>query len=140
MKQTLVLITMALMAVMPEAIAQENDPDSKYIRNSLYMIKLDCPPDNPKYQIAYDDINTIYDGIDFGTRYERYNNFSLSERHLDFANMPKIQASEYEAMNAYNKTDKPFIVPCEEYKEANDQVIQTMTDLGLNPDTVPEEI
>ena len=140
MNKTLILITMALMAATPKGMAQGNDPDSKYIRNSLYMIKLDCPPDNPKYNIAYDDINKIYDGIDFGVRYERYNNFSLSERHLDFANMPKIQDSEYEALNAYNKTDKPFIIPSEDYKKANDQVIKTMNDLGLNPDTVPEEI
>lgn len=140
MKQSLLFVTMALMAAMPKAVAQDNDPDSKYIRNSLYMIKLDCPPDNPKYKIAYDDINMIYDGIDFGARYERYNNFSLSERHLDFANMPKIQESEYEVLNAYNKTDKPFVVPCQDYKEANDQLIKTMNDMGLNPDTVPEEI
>ena len=140
MKKTLLLISMALAACAPWVMAQENDPDSKYIRNSLYMIKLDCPPDNPKYKIAYDEINKIYDGIDFGTRYERYNNFSLSERRIDFAKMPKIQDSEYEAMNAYNKTDKPFIIPTQEYKESQEQVIKTMNDLGLNPDTVPEEL
>ena len=140
MKQTFMLITMSFMAATPKAIAQESDPDSKYIRNSLYMIKLDCPPDNPKYKIAYDDIDKIYDGIDFGTRYERYNNFSLSERHLHFAKMPKIQESEYDFMNAYNKTDKPFVVKSKEYKEANDRVLAKMADIGLNPDTVRDEV
>lgn len=130
---------MCLMAGAPWIMAQENDPDSKYIRNSLYMIKLDCPPDNPKYNIAYDDINKIYDGIDFGTRYNRYNDFSLSVRHIDFAKIPKIRETEYEAMNAYNMSKKPFVVPSEDFKMSNEQVVKTMTDLGLNPDSVLEE-
>lgn len=140
MKKTFILAALALLTAVPKVMAQGDDPDSKYIRNSLYMIKLDCPPDNPKYKIAYDDIKKIYDGIDFGTRYERYNNFSLSERHLDFAKMDKIQESEYEALNEFNKTNKPFLVMPEEGKVANAQIAQKMIDMGLNPDTIREEM
>lgn len=133
------LIAVCLMAIVPKTMAQDNDPDSKYIRNSLYMIKLDCPPDNPKYKIAYDDIDKIYDGIDFGVRYERYNNFSLSQRHLDFAKMDRAKESEYEFLNTFNKTSKPFMIIPEESKEANAQIAQKMVDMGLNPDTIREE-
>ena len=77
-----------------------NDPDKNYIRNSVYMIKLNemCP--DPDYEEAFKIMSATFDTINFARNYERYNDFSLNDRQIDFAKLPKVTEDE---MAAYGK-------------------------------------
>jgi len=103
MKKTL-LLSVAVLCLGTSAMAQE-DPDSKYIRNSLYMMKLDMVPDNEEYGHAFEVMNTTFDGIDFAKRYERYNDFSLGERHIDWASIPTVTKEEMDAIGKETQKD-----------------------------------
>lgn len=140
MKKTFLLAALAVLSILPKAMAQQDDPDSKYIRNSVYMIKLDVPHLNPAYNVAYDLIDQTFDGIDFGKRYERYNDFSLSTRHIDWEKIEKAEESEFEALNEYCVPKQRFMVLNDESKAINADIAQFMTKAGLTPDTIRPEI
>lgn len=87
----------ALASMTTTAMAQD-DPDSKYIRNSVYMMKLDEQSNDAEYAQAYKIMNESFDEINFDTRYERYNNFSLANRHFDLASLPSVTQAEADAI------------------------------------------
>jgi hypothetical protein len=103
MKKVL-LFSIAVMCLGTTVNAQE-DPDSKYIRNSLYMMKLDMVPDNEEYAHAFEVMNNTFDGIDFAKRYERYNDFSLGDRHIDWATIPTVTKEELDAIGKETQKD-----------------------------------
>lgn len=78
----------------------DNDPDKNYIRNSVYMIKLneECP--DPDYEDAFRIMSATFDTINFANNYERYNDFSLGDRQFDFSELPNVSEEE---MASYGK-------------------------------------
>jgi len=104
MKKAL-LLSVAVMCLCTYVKAQE-DVESKYIRNSLYMLKLDMEPDDEEYAHAFEVMNKTFDGIDFAKRYERYNDFSLAGRHIDWTNIPTVTSAEMDAIEKESKKDK----------------------------------
>lgn len=123
MKKTLLFMAMLCGISAVPANAQE-DPDSKYIRNSLYMLKLDMPADNEEYQHAFDVMNATFDNIDFAKRYERYNDFSLGIRHIEWNKIPTVTAEEMDAIEKESKKDIAL-------KEA-------LTKMGIKQDPISE--
>lgn len=111
------------MCMLSTATAQE-DPDSKYIRNSLYMLKLDMPADNEEYKHAYEVMNKTFDAIDFGKRYERYNDFSLGTRHIDWSKIPTATDEEMDAIAKESKKDQ--------------LLKETLTNMGIKVDPISE--
>ncbi len=103
MKKAL-LLSIAVMCLGTTVKAQE-DSDSKYIRNSLYMMKLDMVPDNADYAHAFEVMNNTFNEIDFAKRYERYNDFSLGERHIDWATIPTVTKEEMDAIGKETQKD-----------------------------------
>ena len=99
----LFLLSVAALCLSTTVNAQ--DADSKYIRNSLYMLKLDMPADDEEYAHAFEVMNTAFDGINFATRYERYNDFSLEGRHIDWEKVPTATAEDMEAIEKQSKKD-----------------------------------
>ena len=88
MKKTFILTAMAAMAISANVMAQE-DADKNYIRNSVYMIKLDEAAPKADYAEAFKIMNATFDTINFARNYERYNDLSgagililIPERHL----------------------------------------------------------
>lgn len=119
----LLLMAIAGLCTFSTASAQE-DPDSKYIRNSLYMLKLDMPADNDEYKHAYEVMNKTFDAIDFAKRYERYNDFSLGQRHIDWGKVPTVTSEEMDAIAKESKKDQML-------KEA-------LTKMGIKVDPISE--
>ena len=92
-----------LMVAFSVNVMSEEDPDKYYIRNSLYMIKLDEANTNEEYNTAFQNMNATFDTINFANNYERYNDFSLGMRHIDFSKLPEVTDAEkkqYERDNA----------------------------------------
>ena len=58
------LLSIAVMCLNTTSKAQDN-ADSKYTRNSIYMMKLDMAPENEEYKHAFEIMNKTFDGIDF---------------------------------------------------------------------------
>ena len=50
---------LALLSMAPNAVSAQENSDSLYIRNSVYMLKLDMPADNEEYAHAYEVTNKI---------------------------------------------------------------------------------
>lgn len=101
----LFLLTIAAVAAFNNTYGQD-DPDKYYIRNSVYMMKLDTPTDNEDYKAAYKIMNETFDTIDFSKRYERYNDFSLKERIIDFTKLPTVTQEEMDAIGKDTKVEK----------------------------------
>ncbi len=99
------LMSIAAMCLSTTAMAQ-TDGESKYIRNSLYMLKLDMAPDNEEYQHAFEVMDKTFNEIDFAKRYERYNDFSLDSRHIDWTKVPTVTDAEMDAVEKESKKDK----------------------------------
>ncbi|MBO7068159.1 MAG: hypothetical protein J6W52_05715 [Bacteroidaceae bacterium] len=104
MKKALFL-SIALLCLNTTVKAQE-DADSKYLRNSLYMLKLDMAPENEEYAHAFEVMNNAFDGINFAQRYERYNDFSLGTRHIDWTKVPTVTGAEMDAVEKESKKDQ----------------------------------
>ena len=80
MKKIILLTAISAFALVCNVSAQDNeDPDKFYIRNSLYMIKLNEPCPKEEYKEAYQIMSATFDTINFEKRYERYNDFSLTK-------------------------------------------------------------
>ena len=92
------LFSVLAVASFTNTYAQQEDADKYYLRNSLYMIKLDEPATDAEYENAYKIMNTTYDQIDFDKNYERYNDFALKLRHINFDDLPKVTQEEMDAI------------------------------------------
>ena len=99
MKKKTLLIVIASLVLSVNSFAG-NDPDKNYIRNSVYMIKLNEECVDPDYEEAFKIMSATFDTINFASNYERYNDFSLNERQFDFAKLPEVTEEE---MDAYGK-------------------------------------
>lgn len=86
---------LALLSMAPNAVSAQENSDSLYIRNSVYMLKLDMPADNEEYAHAYEVTNKAFDGIDFATRYPNYNDFNLGSHHIDWSTVPTAQRQRW---------------------------------------------
>ncbi len=102
MKKIILMTALAATAFSGISFAAD-DPDKSYIRNSLYIIKLDEAPTNAEYKEASNYMNATFDTIQFARNYERYNDIALAERHIDFAKLPEVTAEE---IKAYGETKK----------------------------------
>lgn len=47
--KTNLFLGLALLSMAPNAVSAQENADSLYIRNSVYMLKLDMPADNEEY-------------------------------------------------------------------------------------------
>lgn len=108
MKKSLFFM-LAMMCLGSQTIKAQGDSESKYIRNSLYMMKLDMPAqegENAEFLHAFDVMNKAFDGINFAQRYERYNDFSLANRHIDWSAIPEVTKEEMDAIEKESKKDQ----------------------------------
>lgn len=105
MKHSLFL-GLALMGLAPVTANAQENAENNYIRNSVYMLKLDMPADNKEYEHAYDVTNKAFDGIDFAKRYSNYNDFNLGSHHIDWSKVPTATAAEMDAIEKESAKDK----------------------------------
>lgn len=103
--QVFLLAAFAATITSNTAIAQE-DADKHYIRNSVYMIKLSEPASSPDYEEAFKIMNATFDTINFAKSYERYNDFALTERTIDFTKLPEVTQEEMDAIGKETKVEK----------------------------------
>lgn len=96
--KTNLFLGLALLSMAPNAVSAQENADSLYIRNSVYMLKLDMPADNEEYAHAYEVTNKAFDGIDFATRYPNYNDFNLGSHHIDWSTVPTATKAEMDAI------------------------------------------
>ena len=111
----LFLFAVLAVASFTTSFAQYEDADKYYLRNSLYMIKLDEAATNSEYENAYKIMNSTYDQINFAQNYERYNDFALKLRHIKFEDLPKVSQAEIDAMGKQTAVEKAV----DEYMKAN---------------------
>ncbi len=105
MKKYLICTALACIAFTNNLMAQgQEDGDKYYIRNSVYMMKLTEKAPNKDYEKAYQIMNATFDTINFANRYERYNDFSLKNRVLDFEKLPAGTVADGKAQG--EKSDK----------------------------------
>lgn len=105
MKKVILLTALAAVGYVSNVSAQE-DPDKYYIRNSLYMIKLDEPCPKEAYKEPYKIMSATFDTINFAKSYERYNDFALTERTLDLTKLPTVTQEEKDAVFKESKLDQ----------------------------------
>lgn len=106
MKKYLFVTVLAAIAATNGIQAQQEDPDKYYIRNSVYMMKLDEPCPFEDYQEAFNIMSATFDTINFARNYERYNDFSLTERKIDFAKLPEVTQAEMDAIGKETKLEQ----------------------------------
>jgi hypothetical protein len=105
MKRIILLTAIAAFACVSNVSAQE-DPDKYYIRNSLYMLKLDEPCPKDLYKEPYKIMSATFDTINFANAYERYNDFALTERTLDLSKLPTATQAEQDAIGKMTKLEQ----------------------------------
>ena len=105
MKKVILLTAFAALAFVSNVSAQE-DPDKYYIRNSLYMLKLNEPCPKDDYKEAFKIRGATFDTINFANSYERYNDFALTERSLDLAKLPTVTQAEMDVLGKETKLEK----------------------------------
>lgn len=105
MKKILFCTALAALAFSNSVNAQE-DPDKYYIRNSVYMMKLSETTDNEDYAEAFKIMDATFDTINFARNYERYNDFSLTDRKIEFSKLPTVTEEEINAIGKESKLDK----------------------------------
>lgn len=103
--KTNLFLGLALLSMAPNAVSAQENADSLYIRNSVYMLKLDMPADNEEYAHAYEVTNKAFDGIDFATRYPNYNDFNLGSHHIDWSTVPTATKAEMDAIEKESAKD-----------------------------------
>lgn len=115
---------LALLSMAPNAVSAQENSDSLYIRNSVYMLKLDMPADNEEYAHAYEVTNKAFDGINFATRYPNYNDFNLGSHHIDWSTVPTATKAEMDAI---------------EKESAKDALLKTtLASMGVKVDPIAE--
>lgn len=105
MKKIYLLAAFVAVAVTNNVMAQD-DPDKYYIRNSVYMMRLNEASTDPNYNEAFKIMTATFDTINFARRYERYNDFALTERQIDFSNLPSVTQAEIDAVGTETKVEK----------------------------------
>lgn len=105
MKKLLFLSSLLALGFVSNIFAQE-DPDKYYVRNSLYMLKLNEPCPKDEYKEAYKIMSATFDTINFAKSYERYNDFSLTERILDLSKLPTVTQEEMDAIGKESKLEQ----------------------------------
>lgn len=103
--KTNLFLGLALLSMAPNAVSAQENADSLYIRNSVYMLKLDMPADNEEYAHAYEVTNKAFDGINFATRYPNYNDFNLGSHHIDWSTVPTATKAEMDAIEKESAKD-----------------------------------
>lgn len=122
--KTNLFLGLALMSMAPNAVSAQENADSLYIRNSVYMLKLDMPADNEEYAHAYEVTNQAFDGINFATRYPNYNDFNLGSHHIDWSTVPTATKAEMDAI---------------EKESAKDALLKTtLASMGVKVDPIAE--
>ena len=122
--KTNLFLGLALLSMAPTAVSAQESADSLYIRNSVYMLKLDMPADNEEYAHAYEVTNQAFDGIDFATRYPNYNDFNLGSHHIDWSTVPTATKAEMDAI---------------EKESAKDALLKTtLASMGVKVDPIAE--
>lgn len=122
--KTNLFLGLALLSMAPNAVSAQENADSLYIRNSVYMLKLDMPADNEEYAHAYEVTNKAFDGIDFATRYPNYNDFNLGSHHIDWSTVPTATKAEMDAI---------------EKESAKDALLKTtLASMGVKVDPIAE--
>ena len=106
MKKMIMLTALAAVSFSTNVFAQQDDPDKNYIRNSLYMMKLDEPCPKEDYAEAFKIMSATFDTINFARNYERYNDFSLKQRRIDLSKLPEVTQAEKDAVGKESKLDK----------------------------------
>ena len=101
-----ILFAVLAAASFTTSFAQGEDPDKNYIRNSLYMLKLDEPCPKEDYAEAFKIMSATFDTINFARNYERYNDFSLKQRRIDLSKLPTVTQAEKDAVGKESKLDK----------------------------------
>ena len=122
--KTNLFLGLALLSMAPNAVSAQENADSLYIRNSVYMLKLDMPADNEEYAHAYEVTNQAFDGINFATRYPNYNDFNLGSHHIDWSTVPTATKAEMDAI---------------EKESAKDALLKTtLASMGVKVDPIAE--
>lgn len=106
MKKMIMLTALAAVSFSTNVFAQQEDPDKNYIRNSLYMMKLDEPCPKEDYAEAFKIMSATFDTINFARNYERYNDFSLKQRRIELSKLPEVTQAEKDAVGKESKLDK----------------------------------
>ena len=106
MKKMIMLTALAAVSFSTNVFAQQDDPDKNYIRNSLYMMKLDEPCPKEDYAEAFKIMSATFDTINFARNYERYNDFSLNQRRIELSKLPEVTQAEKDAVGKESKLDK----------------------------------
>jgi len=106
MKKMIMLTALAAVSFSTNVFAQQDDPDKNYIRNSLYMMKLDEPCPKEDYAEAFKIMSATFDTINFARNYERYNDFSLKQRRIELSKLPEVTQAEKDAVGKESKLDK----------------------------------
>ena len=88
------------------AVFAQDDADKHYIRNSVYMMKLSETATNADYEEAFKIMNATFDTINFAKNYERYNDFSLTDRTIDFSALPSVTQEEMDAIGKETKVEQ----------------------------------
>ena len=68
MKKLIFLSSLLAIGFVSNIFAQE-DPDKYYVRNSLYMLKLNEPCPKDEYKEAFDIMSATFDTINFAKTY-----------------------------------------------------------------------
>lgn len=105
MKKIVILTALAAFGFTTTVNAQD-DADKHYIRNSVYMLKLNTPCPKDDYKDAFKIMSATFDTINFAKSYERYNDFSLTERSLDLDKLPTVTQAEMDAIGKETKLEK----------------------------------
>ena len=105
MKKYFLMSALAAVCFANTVQAQE-DPDKNYIRNSVYVMKLDEVASNQEYAEAFKVMNATFDTINSARNYERYNDFSLSERHIKFEELPTATEDEIKQFGQQTAVEK----------------------------------
>lgn len=122
--KTNLFLGLALLSMAPNAVSAQENADSLYIRNSVYILKLDMPADNEEYAHAYEVTNKAFDSIDFATRYPNYNDFNLGSHHIDWSTVPTATKAEMDAI---------------EKESAKDALLKTtLASMGVKVDPIAE--
>lgn len=105
MKRTILFSALATSLFAGTAMAQD-DADKHYIRNSVYMLRLSEDSSNPDYAEAFKIMDATFDTINFAKNYERYNDFSLTDRIIKFSDLPTATQEEMDALGKDSKTQE----------------------------------
>ena len=70
------------------------------------MLKLNEPCPKDEYKEAFDIMSATFDTINFAKTYERYNDFSLTERTLDLSKLPTVTQEEMDAIGKESKLEQ----------------------------------